>query len=219
MRRLIIVFILLLFQNGISQHNKLTYLQAKASINKTRIGLKTESFEADSKNFTQLLLNKVFPYWYGTKWSFEGYTEVPQKGTIACGYFVSTTLRDLGLKVNRYKLAQLAPAQAAKVLSLDNSIIEISGDNSSENIKTIKSKTTEGVYFIGYDAMHVGFLLREGDDLFLIHSNYFGLSQVEKERIEVSKVFSICSKFYIVPLSSNKKLVHNWINNIVIKTN
>ena len=208
-----------LFQNGISQKTKPTYLQVKTQINTTRIASKHESIDANSKIFTQLLLNKVFQYWYGTKWSFEGYTEVPNKGTIACGYFVSTTLRDLGLKINRYKLAQLAPAQAAKVLSLNNAIIEINGDDVNENIKAIKAKINEGIYFIGYDAMHVGFLLKEGDNLFLIHSNYFGLSQVEKERIEVSKVFSICSKFYIVPLSNNKKLVHNWINDIVIKTN
>lgn len=208
-----------LFQNGISQKTKPTYLQVKTQINKTRIASKHESIDANSKIFTQLLLNKVFPYWYGTKWSFEGYTEVPNKGTIACGYFVSTTLRDLGLKINRYKLAQLAPAQAAKVLSLNNVIIEIEGDDVNENIKAIKAKINEGIYFIGYDAMHVGFLLKEGDNLFLIHSNYFGLSQVEKERIEVSKVFSICSKFYIVPLSSNNKLIHNWMNDIVIKTN
>lgn len=218
-RRIIIVLFLFSNLTGTTQETSLNYSQSKILVNKKRLHLNKENFETNSKLFSHLLLNKIFPYWYGTKWSFEGYTEIPKKGTIACGYFVSTTLRDLGVKVNRYKLAQLSPSQAANVLSLGNPVIEIKGDNAIENYKTINSKIEDGVYFIGYDAMHVGFLLKENQQLFLIHSNYFGLSQVEKESIETSKVFSICKKFYIVPLSNNKELIHNWITNKVIKIN
>lgn len=216
-----VIIVLYLFSSlpGTAQEATLSYSQSKILVNKKRLHLKKEDFETNSKLFSDLLLNKIFPYWYGTKWSFEGYTEIPKKGTIACGYFVSTTLRDLGVKVNRYKLAQLSPSQAANVLSLGNSVMEVKGDNAIENYKTINSKIGNGVYFIGYDAMHVGFLLKENQQLFLIHSNYFGLSQVEKENIENSKVFSICKKFYIVPLSNNKELIQNWITNKVIKIN
>ncbi|WMJ72126.1 hypothetical protein RCC89_02925 [Cytophagaceae bacterium ABcell3] len=49
--------------------------------------------------FSDYLVNKLIPYWYGTKWDFEGHTDVPGKGEIACGYFVSTTLNlDYGLE-------------------------------------------------------------------------------------------------------------------------
>lgn len=41
--------------------------------------------------FVRQITQKVFPYWYGTKWDFNGTTEMPQEGSIACGYFVTTT--------------------------------------------------------------------------------------------------------------------------------
>lgn len=47
------------------------------------------------------LLDSIIPFWYKTVWSFEGHSEVPRQGEIACGYFVSTTLLHAGLKLNR----------------------------------------------------------------------------------------------------------------------
>src|SRR4029453_1954809 len=58
----------------------------------------------------QALINNIrdslFVCWYGTAWDFNGITEEPGKGKIACGYFVTTILRDLGIPVKRYKHAQ-----------------------------------------------------------------------------------------------------------------
>ena len=54
--------------------------------------------------FTDFLLNAIIPHWYGTPWDFNGHTSIPNQGEIACGYFVSTTLRDIGLKLNRFKM-------------------------------------------------------------------------------------------------------------------
>jgi len=51
---------------------------------------------------------EIFPNWYGTGWDFNGTTEVPRQGKIACGYFVTTVLRDAGWKVQRARLAQQA---------------------------------------------------------------------------------------------------------------
>src|SRR6188474_3208784 len=53
----------------------------------------------------QLLLNNIrdslFTCWLGTPWDFYGTTQTPGKGKIACGYFVTTLLRDMGASVNR----------------------------------------------------------------------------------------------------------------------
>jgi len=38
---------------------------------------------------TGFIYKEIFPSWYGTPWNFNGTTEVPQQGKIACGYFVS----------------------------------------------------------------------------------------------------------------------------------
>jgi len=36
---------------------------------------------------------EIFPFWYGTEWDFNGTTQQPGTGRIACGYFVSTVLQ------------------------------------------------------------------------------------------------------------------------------
>src|SRR5215212_694349 len=40
-------------------------------------------------SFINIVYDSIIPYWIGTKWNFNGITEVPQKGSIACGYFVT----------------------------------------------------------------------------------------------------------------------------------
>ena len=42
-----------------------------------------------------------FKAWYFTPWTFNGYSETPKEGSIACGYFVTTTLSDMRFKVPR----------------------------------------------------------------------------------------------------------------------
>src|SRR5687768_5227389 len=37
---------------------------------------------------TRSIYEDVLPAWYGTGWDFNGTSEVPQQGKIACGYFV-----------------------------------------------------------------------------------------------------------------------------------
>jgi len=165
-----------------------------------------------SKVFTNSWVDKIFPYWYGTKWSFEGHTNKPNEGEIACGYFVSTTLKDVGLNINRYHLAQKSPYNEAKYLSLynDNEILELNS-NPELAIETINCDYKEGIYFIGFNENHVGFLLKEKDNTFLIHSNYLNPSVVVKESINESSVFNSFSKFYIVPLSNNEKIIDAWL--------
>ena len=69
-----------------------------------------------------MLVDSIFHYWLGTKWSYNGYTDEPRNGVIACGYFVSTTLRDLGIQLNRYKTAQKASLDIIKQLCAANSV-------------------------------------------------------------------------------------------------
>jgi hypothetical protein len=66
---------------------------------------------AKEKVFTDAVTETIIPAWIGTAWDFNGITETPQKGNIACGYFVTTVLRDAGLPIARVKLAQCASGQ------------------------------------------------------------------------------------------------------------
>ncbi len=207
------------FDLKLKEDSSLTYQKTKKDISQIRFDLSNNSISEDSLSnlFTDLLVNKIIPYWYQTKWSFEGHTAQPKKGEIACGYFVSTTLKDMGLNINRYKLAQQSPINEARTLSLSTPVIEINKPSTIENINELKLKMKEGIYFIGFDQSHVGYILKKNDRLYLIHSNYINSKGVEIEVIEESVVFSSYNKFYLVELSTNRELLKTWINQTKIE--
>ena len=113
-----------------------SYYLVKKDIEEIRSSLIKKELSKDTLShiFKTLLLNRIIPYWENTTWSFEGHTSKPTVGEIACGYFVSTTLKDVGLTINRYKLAQQSPINEAKSLALKTDIIEINEDTKEKNI-------------------------------------------------------------------------------------
>ncbi len=195
------------------------YESVKKSIYREKEQLVSKDLKVDSlsKIFKTSLLCKIIPFWEGTEWSFEGHTSKPRSGKIACGYFVSTTLQDIGLNVNRYALAQQSPINEAKSLAVNMEVKEFSEPTTLKNIAAIKEYLKEGIHFIGFDQSHVGYVLKEKGDLYLIHSNYIGAVGVEIEQIEQSEVFKSYSKFFIVELSTNENLLHSWLAGKEIK--
>ncbi|GJM33714.1 MAG: hypothetical protein DHS20C18_27150 [Saprospiraceae bacterium] len=196
-----------------SQNEYSSYEETKLEVKQIRLNINENEISKDSLStlFAELLINKIIPYWYGTKWSFEGHTSQPGKGEIACGYFVSTTLKDMGIVINRYKLAQQSPINEARTLNILQPVIEINKKSVKENIIALDSVTNEGVYFIGLDQSHVGYLLKKEGQLFLIHSNYLEARGVEIERLEISEVFSYFEKFYLAEISTNERLLEKWL--------
>ena len=193
-----------------------TYKQTKIDVQqiKSKINIENIAQDSISKLFTEQLVNKIIPYWYGTKWSFEGHTPIPKHGKIACGYFVSTTLRDVGFNLNRYKMARKSPINEAKIVSLNSKIIEIENETVKENIQEIKNILKQGVYFLGFDESHVGYILKQDTSVYIIHSNYINFEGVVKEKIENSEAFSHYLKFHIAPISRNIELMKKWIGNL-----
>jgi len=195
-----------------------TYTQTKAEILKIKSKIDREIITEDSLSvlFTDLLVQKIFPYWYGTPWDFNGYTAVPNQGVIACGYFVSTTLLHMGVNINRYKMAQQLPIHEAQTVSCGHAIQEIYNETIEENIAQLDTILTEGIYFLGFDQSHVGFILKKYDRLFVIHANYIGNGGVAVEKIEESQAFASYRRFYIAEISTNKILIKKWILNEVV---
>lgn len=195
------------------------YASVKKSISTEREQLISKDLTLDSlgRIFKTSLLNKILPFWEGTEWSFEGHTSQPRVGKIACGYFVSTTLQDIGLQVNRYALAQKSPIDEAKILAVGMEVKEFSEPTTLKNIAAIKEYLKEGIHFIGFDQSHVGYVLKEKGDLYLIHSNYIGAAGVQIERMEQSGVFKSYGKFFIVELSTNESLLEYWVAGKEIK--
>ena len=192
-----------------------SYDRLKQELSEELKKLKADDIPRDSlaKLFETMLVRKVIPFWEGTEWSFEGHTSKPQQGSIACGYFVSTTLRDVGLNINRYRLAQQSPINEAKSLSLGSEILEIEEYDKTKRIATIKNQLEEGIHFVGFDASHVGYIFKQDDELYLIHSNYMVPSEVVIEHVDDSAVFDSFDHLYLVPLSTNETLLRYWTEN------
>ena len=199
-----------------------SYTNTKYDANELRMQLKenlsqgTISFDHIRTAFTNQLVDKIIPHWYGTPWSFGGHTTIPNEGKIACGYFISTTLRDMGIKLNRFTLAQKSPIDEAKMISCGAVISQVTQDTPEKAIEEIDSLTKEGLYFIGFDEGHVGYLLKRDGALFLIHSNYFSPVSVCMESLKESRVFKKFTKFHIVAISHNDTLLQRWLDNGVV---
>jgi hypothetical protein len=211
-----------LFSDPETDPDEISYKAIKANIGELRLRLRDElkqgqiPFDSIKAAFTAHLVDKIIPHWYGTPWSFGGHTAVPNEGEIACGYFISTTLRDMGLKLNRYKLAQKSPIDEAKVISCGSAIYNISEASPEKAIEEIDRLTREGLHFIGFDTGHVGYLLKREGEMFLIHSNYLTPYSVCIEPLKESSVFKSFSKFHLVDISNNEVLLKRWLEDTVV---
>lgn len=165
--------------------NKVPYKEFLISINK-----KTEE---EKKNYLFKFINNDVPnYWISTPWSFNGTSRDPQKGSIACGYFVTNTLTDFGFKINRTYLAQQASSVMIKELCKD--IKYYSKRQDLENYLLEKNKNQ--VYIVGLD-FHTGFITRENKDTYFIHSNYIKNKGVVKELTKNSQALNASKTFMI----------------------
>jgi hypothetical protein len=113
--------------------------------------------------------DEIFPYWYYTPWNFNGTTRVPKSGTIACGYFVTTVLQDVGFDIPRVKWAQLGPEGVIKKFCRE--IKRFHDRPVGEVIDYIKKKP-DAVYVVGLDC-HVGFIVKYQQKIQFVHSNYY----------------------------------------------
>ncbi|WP_051229732.1 hypothetical protein [Psychroserpens burtonensis] len=170
----------------------------------------TKAIDSASQYLYSKLLNDIVPHWYGTEWDFNGHTDIPNNGEIACGYFVSTTLKHFGFNLNRYKMAQQAGLIEARMLQ-PKSQLKIYRNQSFEALKQkVNSVYNNGVYFVGLDN-HVGYVIVIDKELYFLHSSYCD-DKVIIELAEIAPCFS--SNIYVfAEISTNKNLVKSWIFN------
>ena len=149
---------------------------------------------------------KIIPHWIGTPWDFNGTTQIPNQGFIACGYFVTTVLRDAGILINRVKMAQCA--SETMIRSLTTKIKNYSSLSFDAFIQDIKAKGI-GLSIIGLDN-HTGFLYFDGVELYFIHSSYVGEGKVAKEIASQNDILKY-SKYKVVGfISHDEKFISNW---------
>lgn len=219
---LAIVFSFLSFSRGVNTpayKNNYEFLKAEIDMERKRLkqrydSSKTEAAKkiilSDAGKYLLRRVTDLFPYWYGTKWDFNGYTNNPGEGEIACGYFVSTTLKHAGFNLNRYKHAQNHSFGIAKSFDSGDSLISFRGISADELIARTKGQLKEGLYIVGLD-YHVGFLLFEKNEMYFIHSNYRDPVAVVKERATESMALRDSKVFILCNITGNEKLLESWL--------
>jgi hypothetical protein len=160
--------------------------------------------------FTKAVAETIMPGWIGTTWDFNGTTETPQQGSIACGYFVTTVLRDAGVPLARVKLAQCASEQMIQALVQAKYIRHYS----NVDIKFFTDAVVKdgyGLYIVGLDN-HTGFIYNDGTDIYFIHSTFVGTRNVQKEIAGNSWVLKQSKYKVLGKISADEKLLQRWIN-------
>ena len=153
----------LLSQIKVKQENlKEEYAEAKTEKEKKKIVEKAKkTFETSFKD--------VCKYWYGTGWSYSGTTQIPNRGKIACGYFVTTILRDLGYPIDRIKMAQAASETLIRN-TVDKKFIKLKVNTKFGDFMDEVEEMGDGIYIIGLDT-HTGFLFVDGNATRFVHSS------------------------------------------------
>lgn len=156
----------------------------------------------------ELTIN-LFNHWKGTKWDFNGYTNTPKTGTIACGYYVSTNLKHLGFNINRYKMAQQSALNEVKTIDPNPKTFY---GNSEDFLKQFKDNADDGLYIIGMSS-HVGMIQKTKDQIYFLHSSPIETIGVINEIANESAVLSWSNVFITGKISHNNSLIKKWLNN------
>ena len=125
--------------------------------------------QTDPQRNADNALEQIHRKWVGTPWAYSGTTQVPRQGSIACGYFVTTTLRAAGKDIDRVRLAQAASEKMILKVTPLESIRRYRDRPLAEVLDGLRAQG-EGYYIVGLDS-HTGFLKvdRSGAVVF-IHS-------------------------------------------------
>jgi hypothetical protein len=196
------------------------YKELLARLEAKRLGLASRYQQASSAEraalmaearivITQAIYDEIFPAWYGTAWDFNGTSEIPQQGKIACGYFVTTVLRDAGLKVQRVRLAQQASEHIILSLTTEPLVKRFRRVAIGDFVNAVK-EWGPGIYIVGLD-VHVGFVVNTGDEVYFIHSSYVDPFMVVSERAIESPVL-IASKYRVLgKVFADDRLISDWL--------
>jgi len=177
------------------------YLQAKDKTKKNMIIQEAHAF------ISEVLIDRIFPAWLGTPWSFNGTTRVPGEGSIACGTFVVYTLQDAGFNIPS-KMARQPSENIIKNLIGSKGIKRFS-NASMIKVKNWIVENGEGIYIVGLD-IHVGFIKYKNAQITFLHSTYHPpLKVVDQEIMESSPLTD--SKYRVFGKILNTEMVKEWL--------
>jgi hypothetical protein len=150
------------------------------------------------------------PFWLGTSWDFNGTTQVPGEGMIACGYFVTTLLRDAGVDLARVRLAQASSETMIKELVAASSIRRFSDAPLSEFLAAV-AEWGEGLYIVGLDC-HTGFIVHEAEGTRFLHSSYLPPRMVLEEEAAGSGILGASRYRVLGKLTGDRGFLERWLD-------
>lgn len=155
------------------------------------------------------LISQLFPAWDGTGWDFNGTSQRPGEGTIACGYFVTTLLRDAGWCLPRIKLARQPSQTIIRSVCEPRSIRILHAKPMSDFISYLESHG-EGLYIVGLDT-HTGFVAFYGDSIAFIHASYYRPPCAVVTEPLVGRNPLNDSKYRMVGKILGSAMMHQWL--------
>lgn len=165
---------------------------------------------SETKNFLfSKITNDILPYWHDTEWDFNGTTETPKKGKIACGYFVTTVLLHAGFNIDKVRLSQEPSSVMIDHVCDANSIYTIRDDY--QGFLDYMNELHDGVYIVGLDK-HTGFLIKKKGKVKFVHSRKPRHVGVIEEEMAVSPTLKKSSIFVIGSVLDNDVLIKKWLS-------
>ncbi len=145
---------------------------------------------ANYKNYLESSLERVLEQWYGTKWSMNGASQQPRKGSVGCDYLVIRALEALGYNFDKHELGWETITQNPTNWLASENIVKAASSQvrefwgmSYKNLKRYLNIQGNGIYALGTDT-HVGFLQKKGNDLYFYHSSQRPHGKVVKEKAD-----------------------------------
>ncbi|MCH7227972.1 hypothetical protein [Haloferula sp. A504] len=159
--------------------------------------------------FLETALPDLMRCWLGTPWDFNGHCETPGGGTIACGYFVATVLRDAGFRVDRYRLAR-QPSQNILRTFLPKNELSLRVGVPYETYAAELRGMDAGIRIVGLDT-HVGFIVSRPDGFRFVHSSGSSPWCVVDEAEAEAEVLRRSNYRVQGNLTANRELVRKWL--------
>ena len=204
---------------GYSQVKQVSYDELKKEVADARAAFKVayelcgdderkqDSIAEEAGKYLLVVSDKFFSAWYNTPWTFNGHSQIPKKGSIACGYFVTTILRDMGFDIPYVKWAQQASEYLIKKLTTD--IKRFHKKSMSEVAASMKERG-EGLYIVGLD-YHVGYIYYVNGKMSFVHANYYKPETGVMSEALIGRNPLNDSSYRVVGKIFGKEMILRWI--------
>lgn len=173
--------------------------------------------ERDARTVLEAVLPELMKCWLGTPWDFNGTASGPGSEPIACGYFVSTVLKDAGFQLDRYRLAQ-QPSSRILTTFVSKQDCRLMVDVPYEEFASDMLAMGSGIYLVGLDT-HVAFLVVDNGTFRFIHSSGAEPYCVVEESADKAEVLKSSRWRMVANLTAEPSAVKKWLARGVFAVN